>query len=424
MVWPAGTGVSGGGSLMGRILVGIGGGIAAYKVCELISRWAQEQQEVRVILTPTAEQFITPLTVSTLSRHPAYTDRDFWQAQGRPLHIELGEWADVILLAPLTADLLAKIAHGLADDLLTNTLLASTAPVVVAPAMNTTMWQQPSVQNNYQTLMQWPRFHSVGVRAGILACDVVGAGRMAEPAEIAPWVHSLLITRGKRDLANYKILVTAGGTREYLDPVRFLGNPATGAMGLALAQAAWHRGAQVTFIHAPMSQPIPPLGEVIAVTSGQEMYDTVLTLFPEQDWCLMAAAVGDVRPAHYSPHKLSKRDLPACLPVQPVPDIVQALSAQKQPHQLIIGFAAQTGDIEPPAREKLTTKKLDAIIANPVDVAGAGFGSSTNQGIWLDCRGQRFELPNAPKLTLAHRILDAAQNLYSSVSSVSSSAGG
>ena len=408
---------------MGRILVGIGGGVAAYKVCELISRWVQADHQVRVILTPTAEQFMTPLTVSTLSRQRAYTDRDFWQAQGRPLHIELGEWAEVMVLAPLTADLLAKIAQGLADDLLTNTLLASTAPVLVAPAMNTTMWQQMSVQKNYQTLRQWPRFYTVGVRSGLLACDAVGAGRMAEPAEIDPWVHSLLITQGKRDLSPYKILVTAGGTREHLDPVRFFGNPATGQMGLALAQAAGHRGATVTFVHAPMQQPIPPFARVSAVTSGQEMYDAVLAEFPHQDWCLMAAAVGDVQPATYSPHKLPKRDLPLCLPLQPVPDILQALAGKKQPHQLLIGFAAQSGDIEPPAWEKLTAKNLDAIIANPVDRPGAGFGSRTNQGIWLDRRGQKIPLPAAPKLTLAHQILDAAGAFYSSVASASAAGG-
>lgn len=409
---------------MGRILVAIGGGIAAYKVCELISRWVQDGQQVRVILTPMAERFITPLTVSTLSRQPAYTDGDFWQATGRPLHIELGEWADVILVAPLTADLLAKIAQGQADDLLTSTLLASTAPVLVAPAMNTTMWQQISVQSNYEKIKSWPQFHGLGTRSGLLACDAIGPGRMAEPAEIYPWVHSLLLTGGQRDLAGYKILVTAGGTREHLDPVRFLGNPATGTMGLALAQAAGHRGARVTLIHSPVYAPIPPLYQVIAVTSGQEMYEAVRTVFPEQDWCLMAAAVGDVQPRTYHPEKLSKGDLPECLPLRPVPDILQALSTKKQPHQMLIGFAAQTGDMESPAREKLKRKNLDAIVANPVDEPGTGFGSVTNRGLWLDRQGQRREFPLMPKLTLAHQILDATRDFYASVSSSASSAAG
>ena len=411
---------------MGRILVGIGGGIAAYKICELISRWVQENHQVRVILTQMAERFITPLTVSTLSRQPAYTDGDFWQATGRPLHIELGEWAEVILVAPLTADLLAKIAHGQADDLLTNTLLASTAPVLVAPAMNTTMWQKQSVQDNYQKIQAWGQFHSVGIRSGLLACDAVGPGRMAQPEEIHPWVHSLLITNGQRDLAGYKILVTAGGTREHLDPVRFLGNPATGAMGLALAQAAHHRGAEVTLIHASLGGSLPALDRVVAVTSGAEMYQAVVTSFPAQDWCLMAAAVGDVQPRHYHPEKLPKKDLPDCLPLQPVPDILQALGSSKQPHQLLVGFAAQTGDITSPAWEKLQHKNLDAIVANPVDEPGAGFGSITNRGIWLNRLGQRRDLPLVPKLTLAHQILDACRDFYVSVSPPSSpsSAGG
>ncbi|WP_448381201.1 bifunctional phosphopantothenoylcysteine decarboxylase/phosphopantothenate--cysteine ligase CoaBC [Gloeomargarita sp.] len=409
---------------MGRILVGIGGGIAAYKVCTLISQWVQRGHQVRGILTPAAERFITPLTISTLSRQPAYTERDFWQPTGRPLHIELGTWAEVILVAPLTADLLAKVAQGHADDLLTNTLLASSAPVLVAPAMNPTMWQQPAVQHNYAQLNQWPRFHAVGVRSGLLACDAVGAGRMAEPAEIDPWVESLLLTGGQRDLAGYKILVTAGGTREHLDPVRFLGNPATGAMGLALAQAAKHRGAQVTLIHASVALPLPACDQVVAVTSGPEMYQAVLAAFPTHNWCFMAAAVGDVQPSTYHPHKLPKAALPACLPLEPVPDILQALGARKQPHQLLVGFAAQTGDLEAPAWEKLKHKRLDAIVANPVDEPGAGFASPTNRGLWLDRQGQRREFPLLPKLALAHRILDAARALYEDSSSSDSAASG
>jgi phosphopantothenoylcysteine decarboxylase/phosphopantothenate--cysteine ligase len=405
---------------MGRILVGIGGGIAAYKVCELISHWVQQGHQVRCIVTAAAERFITPLTVSTLSRQPAYTEGNFWQPTGRPLHIELGEWAEVILIAPLTADLLAKMAQGCADDLLTSTLLASTAPVLVAPAMNTTMWQQPAVQRNYAQLNQWPQFHTVGVRSGVLACDAVGAGRMAEPEEIHPWVESLLLTKGQRDLAGYKILVTAGGTREHLDPVRFLGNPATGAMGVALAQAAQHRGAKVTLIHAPMTIPPPALDRVVAVTSGAEMYQAVMAAFPNQDWCLMAAAVGDVQPCTYHPAKLRKEDLPTCLPLQPVPDILQALSDHKQPHQILVGFAAQTGELTAPAWNKLQCKRLDAIVANPVDEPGTGFGSPTNRAIWMDRHGRQREWPLLPKLALAHAILDATRTLYEDASSSAS----
>ncbi|MEN9227241.1 MAG: bifunctional phosphopantothenoylcysteine decarboxylase/phosphopantothenate--cysteine ligase CoaBC [Gloeomargarita sp. HHBFW_bins_205] len=408
---------------MGRILVGIGGGIAAYKVCELVSQWVQQGHQVRVILTSTATRFVTPLTLSTLSRHCAYTDGDFWQPTGRPLHIELGEWADVLVIAPATADLLAKMAQGLADDLLTNTLLASTAPVVVAPAMNSTMWQQVSVQHNYQTLQQWPRCHSVGVRAGLLACDAVGPGRMAEPWEIDAWVNSLLITGGRRDLQGYNVLVTAGGTREHLDPVRFLGNPASGAMGIALAQAALSRGARVTLIHGPLTHPTPAVDHVISVTSAQEMYAAVLAVFPEQHWCLLAAAVSDVQPGTRHATKLPKQALPDCLPLQPAPDIAQHLGNIKHPEQLLIGFAAQTGDIEAPARDKLRAKNLDAIVANPIDVPGVGFGSEYNEAVWLDRQGQRRVWSRTTKLHLAHQILDAARELYDSSSVSSSSVG-
>ncbi|MCS6782239.1 MAG: bifunctional phosphopantothenoylcysteine decarboxylase/phosphopantothenate--cysteine ligase CoaBC [Gloeomargarita sp. SKYBB_i_bin120] len=399
---------------MGRILVGIGGGIAAYKVCELVSQWVQQGHQVQVVLTSQALQFVTPLTLSTLSRRPAYTDADWWQPTGRPLHIELGEWAEVMVVAPLTANLLAKVAHGLAEDLLTNTLLASPAPVLVAPAMNATMWAQPAVQHNYQTLLAWPRFHSVGVRAGLLACDAVGPGRMAEPWEIDAWVNSLLLTGGQRDLQPHRILVTAGATREYLDPVRFLSNPASGGMGFALAQAAQSRGARVTLIHAHVTQPVPQVTQVIRVGSAQEMATAVRDLFPDHDWCLMAAAVGDVQPATYHATKLPKQALPDCLPLQPTPDILQHLGQIKRPDQLLIGFAAQTGDLETPAREKLQRKHLDAIVANPVDVPGVGFDSPDNQGLWLDRLGQRRVWPRTPKLHLAHQILEAARELYAS----------
>ena len=237
-----------------RVLIGIGGGIAAYKVCEVVSTLFKAGAEVRVILTASAQEFITPLTLATLSRHPAYTDEMFWQpTHQRPLHIYLGEWAEVFAIAPLTANTLAKLTHGMADNLLTNTVLASTCPVLLAPAMNTEMWQQISVQRNWQQLLTDSRYHGMNTGYGLLACDRVGAGRMAEPAEIFTHIQSLLQTSGKRDLLGKRVLISAGGTREHLDPVRFIGNPSTGKMGLALAQIALHRGAAVTLVHAPAS---------------------------------------------------------------------------------------------------------------------------------------------------------------------------
>lgn len=393
-----------------RILVGLGGGIAAYKVCEIISSLAKSGAEVRAILTHSAQSFITPLTVSTLCRHSAYTDEDFWQtSRPRPLHIELGEWAEVMLIAPLTANTLAKLVYGMADNLLTNTVLASTCPVLLAPAMNTDMWEQSSVQRNWQQIQAEPRYHAVGPGAGILACDRVGMGRMAEPAAILPHLLSLLHTQGKRDLAGQRVLISAGGSREYLDPVRFIGNPSTGKMGIALAQAAAHRGAEVTLVHGPLdSSLLAPLRGVrsMPTVSAEEMRRALLECFPDADWTVMAAAVADVKPATYSPSKLPKAELPTSLPLEQVPDIAAELATLKQPQQKLIGFAAQSGDIVTPAQEKLVRKKLDAIAANPIDQVGSGFGSETNQAVFLDRNGRQQAIEPCSKLQIAHQLFD------------------
>ncbi|MDX2213003.1 MAG: bifunctional phosphopantothenoylcysteine decarboxylase/phosphopantothenate--cysteine ligase CoaBC [Oculatellaceae cyanobacterium bins.114] len=391
-----------------RILVGIGGGIAAYKICEVISTLAKAGAEVRAILTEGAQQFITPLTIATLARHPAYTDQAFWQpTHHRPLHIELGEWAEVFLIAPLTANTLAKLAYGLADNLLTNTVLASACPVLLAPAMNTEMWDQHSVQRNWQLVQTDRRYHTVGPGAGMLACDRVGAGRMAEPPELLAHLESLLHTQGDRDLTGKHILISAGGTREHLDPVRFIGNPSTGKMGIALAQAALHRGASVTLVHAPMESGLLARlrgAQLISVTSAAEMHKALLECFPVADWTVMAAAVGDVSPVEYSVEKLPKRSLPTNLALNFVPDIVADLSNHKQPHQKIIGFAAQTGDIVTPALDKLHHKKLDAIVANPIDISGSGFGTDQNQAVFLDSQGRQEAIAQCSKLQMAHRL--------------------
>ncbi len=391
-----------------RILVGIGGGVAAYKICEVISTLAKAGAEVRAILTSAAQQFIPPLTVTTLSRHPVYTDESFWAAvHERPLHIQLGEWADVFLIAPLTANTLSKLALGLADNLLTNTVLASTCPILVAPAMNTAMWQQPTVQQRWQELTALERFHALGPEEGLLACDTVGTGRMAEPEDIVPYLASLLYSRGQRDLANKRILISSGGTREYLDTVRFIGNPATGKMGLALATAAWHRGAVVELVQASMLE--FPSGSAITVTnvvSAAQMQAALVSAFPQADWTIMAAAVADVKPQQTAATKLPKHELPTALPLEPVPDIVQALSQLKRLHQRLIGFAAQTGDIVPPALEKLKRKGLDAIVANPIDLEGSGFGGDRNQAVFINAQGHQTPIPYCTKLEMAHRILD------------------
>ncbi|MGK7919765.1 MAG: bifunctional phosphopantothenoylcysteine decarboxylase/phosphopantothenate--cysteine ligase CoaBC [Trichodesmium sp.] len=390
-----------------KVLIGICGGIAAYKVCEVVSTLVKSGFEVRAILTDAAQQFITPLTLSTLCRYPAYTDQDFWQpSHGRPLHIQLGEWAEIIVIAPLTANTLAKLVYGFADNLLTNTILASSCPILLAPAMNTDMWEQTTVQRNWQQVLTEKRFNGIYPGAGILACDRVGQGRMAEPREIVTNIESLLNTAGKKDLAGKKILISAGGTREHLDPVRFIGNPSTGKMGIALAQAALHRGANVTFVHSISGELLLSGVKIIEVVSAAEMQQAMLAHFAEADIIVMSAAVADVKPAEYSSEKLPKRSLPNSLPLTPVPDIVAELGKLKQSHQYLIGFAAQTGDIFAPALEKLRVKNLDAIVANPIDREGAGFGSNTNQGIILDAEGRQLDIPSCSKLEMAHRLWD------------------
>jgi phosphopantothenoylcysteine decarboxylase/phosphopantothenate--cysteine ligase len=394
-----------------RVLLGIGGGIAAYKVCTVISALAKAGVEVRVLMTQQAQAFIPTLTVATLSRHCAYTDEAFWHAsQGRPLHIELGEWAELFVLAPLTANTLGKLAHGLADNLLTNTVLASTCPMLLAPAMNTDMWQQQAVQRNWATVLQDGRFHSVGPGSGVLACDRVGTGRMAEPDDILAHIYSLLHTRGRRDLSGKHFLISTGSTHEHLDPVRFIGNPSTGKMGVALAQAASHRGAGVTLVHGPMAASLKDrLGgiQTVGVTSALEMHQAMVAHLSQADWIVMAAAVADVKPAIHSDTKLPKADLPELLPLAPVPDIVADLSQRRQPQQTLIGFAAQTGDIIPPALDKLQRKGLDAIVANPIDQPDSGFGGNLNQAVLLQKNGNKVVIPSCTKLEMAHQIYDA-----------------
>ena len=398
-----------------RILVGIGGGIAAYKVCSLISQLFQAGAEVRVVLTQAAEEFITPLTVSTLSRHRAYRDRDFWQPlYQRPLHIELGEWAEMILIAPLTANTLAKLNYGLADNLLTNIILASTCPVLLAPAMNTEMWEQGAVQRNWQQLTQEQRYLSLTPNSGLLACDRNGAGRMAEPEEILTAITCLL-PKGKQDLVGKSILISAGGTREYLDPVRFLGNPSTGKMGLALAQAAVYRGAEVTFVHGPMAEELltklPQQVQTVTVVSANQMHEAMVATFTQADWTVMTAAVADVKPGQYSPEKLPKKSLSNNLSLTFVPDIVAELGKKKQPQQKLIGFAAQTGDIVTPAWEKLKKKNLDAIFTNPVDKPQRGFASDVNEGIFLTAERKEQMISPCSKLALACQLWNLISDL-------------
>ncbi len=393
-------------------MVGCGGGIAAYKICSLVSSWAKAQAPVRVILTAAGAKFITPLTLATLARHPVYTDHDLWEPTGRPLHIELGEWSGVLVIAPLSAHTLGKLALGLADDLLTNMVLASRCPVLIAPAMNTAMWEQTSVQRNLALLLTDPRYHLIPPTSGRLACDTVGTGRMAEPEEILTYTQGLFWTGGGRDLVGKRVLISGGGTREPWDPVRFLGNPATGQMALALARSAFQRGATVTLVHGPLKDPVPEYITAYPVITAQHMGDQLERLFPETDILIMNAAVGDVRPKEVFSHKVPKSALPHELTLEPIPDLVQGLVQKRRPGQCIVGFAAQTGDILGPAWEKLRSKKVDALFVNPVDLPDSGFGQALNQGWILLANGEAHPVDPQPKLAVAHLLWDTLKKTF------------
>jgi phosphopantothenoylcysteine decarboxylase / phosphopantothenate---cysteine ligase len=394
-----------------NILVGICGGIAAFKVCEVVSSLGKSDRAVKVVMSQSAIGFINPLTFSTLSRNPVHTDRDFWHGnQGKPLHIELAEWADLILIAPLSANTLGKLTWGMADNLLTNVVLASSCPILVAPAMNTTMWQNIQVQKNWQALLENQRYHAIAPRSGRLACDTVGMGRMAEPQQILASLESLIFSQGKRDLQGQKVLVSGGGTREYLDAVRFLGNPATGKQGLAIAQAAHDRGAEVTLVLGNNPSENLPF-RTINVETAAEMAMEMERNFVHSEITIMAAAVGDLRPKFRSDRKLSKSEIPLNLELELIPDILGNLSKIKQNHQILVGFAAQTGtlaEITELGQKKLEAKNLDAIAINSINPnqSDTGFGSDTNQVIFCDRSGRLIHTPLGSKLEIAHLIFD------------------
>jgi phosphopantothenoylcysteine decarboxylase / phosphopantothenate---cysteine ligase len=398
-----------------KVLVGITGGIAAYKVCEVISQLVQAGASVRGIMTEAAREFITPLTVTTLCRYPVALDEHLWQPiHQQPLHIQLAEWADLLVIAPLTAHTLGKLAIGLADNLLTNTVLASTCPILIAPAMNTDMWLQRTVQRNWVEICGDDRYHVLEPDIGLLACDRMGKGRMAEPETIYSYITSLLYTQGRRDLLGKKVLISGGSTREYIDAVRFIGNPATGKMGIALAHAAHHRGAEVIFIagniDSRLLNSLPSL-DLVPVVTALEMHQKMLHYFGEAEITIMAAAVADLKPAEVHPDKLPKSKLSSSLKLSPVADIVADLGNRKQPHQKLVGFAAQTGDIVTPAQEKLRRKKLDAIAANPIDQPQSGFAGDYNQAVLIDRHQRQLQVLPCSKLHLAHHIFDFVRTI-------------
>lgn len=400
-----------------RILLAVTGSIAAVKAPALVTGLQSRGAEVRCLLTPSAERLVSPVALASLSRHPCALDSDQWHhGQARPLHIDLAEWPDLMLLAPLSAATLARLVHGQADQLLAATLLArpSRCPLVAAAAMNTDMWLAPAVQRNWALLHDEPGVLALPpAAAGLLACDRIGPGRMVEPALLELVAASVLQRGVGCDLVGRSLVVTAGPTREAIDPARFLSNPSSGRMGVLLAQAARLRGARVVLLHGPLQVDRAWLEglECHAIVSAADLEQALDRWAPAADAVLMAAAVADQRWRHPDPVKAPKEALQKRLAEaaswEAVPDLLQQLVARRPAGQVLLGFAAHTGDVLSQARAKLDRKGCDLLFANPIDVDGAGFGADTNSGWLLDARGSVEAIGPGSKLAVAHTLLDA-----------------
>jgi len=393
-----------------RIVVIVTGGIAAYKACDLVSTLTKAGARVRVVMTDSARRFVGEVTFATLSGSPVA--HDMWAPRDDVQHVALAAFADVAIVAPATANIIGKYAHGLADDLASTCLLALTCPVVVAPAMNSRMLCSAPVQANLATLRERGA-HIVEPEEGWLACGETGAGRLPATDALVEALCDALNARGG-PLQGLRVLITAGPTREAIDPVRFISNPSSGRMGYALAAEAEARGARVTLVSGPVALEPPPGVEVVSVLCAQEMHDVVHNHQGETDLFIGAAAVADWRPAEPGAQKL-KKDGRDEMSVQMVrtPDIIAAVAAW-DPKPLIVGFAAETQDTIAHAREKLERKGMDMVVANDVTAPGAGFAVHTNRATLIDVIGRETDLPLMSKRDVAAAILDRASELIAS----------
>ena len=387
------------------VLLGVTGGIAAYKAAALCSALVKQHAAVEVIMTEHATEFIAPLTFEQLTGRRTIVntfDRNFTH---QVEHISLAHRTDLVLIAPATANICAKLAHGLADDMLTTTVLACKCPKLIAPAMNTNMYENPVTQDNLDLLRRYC-WEVIEPAAGRLACGDVGKGKMPEPEDLLQHVlHHLALPH---DLTGKRILVTAGPTQESLDPVRYLTNHSTGKMGYAIARMAMLRGADVTLITGPTSIAPPPFVTVVPVVSAQDMFEAVAAHSPSCDWIIKAAAVADYTPADYSDDKVKKKDGDLSIPLKRTQDILQYLGDHKRPGQFLCGFSMETRDMLENSRAKLEKKHVDMICANNLKVAGAGFGVDTNVLTLITADGVE-ELPLLSKEEAACRILDIIQ---------------
>ncbi|AGL02380.1 bifunctional phosphopantothenoylcysteine decarboxylase/phosphopantothenate--cysteine ligase CoaBC [Desulfoscipio gibsoniae] len=388
-------------------VIGVTGGIAAYRALDLVSGLVKAGAEVHVIMTAGAQQFVKPLAFEAISGHRVHVDTFETPPGWRYPHLELARRADMALIVPATANIIAKIACGLADDLLTTTVLAMVCPVLVCPAMNVYMYRNRVVQDNLNQLRRLG-FKVVDPAVGRQACGDEGPGRLADVAVIMEQIKNVL--KPNKDLAWSKVLVTAGGTREPIDPVRYISNRSSGKMGYALAETASNRGAEVYLVSAPTRLAVPDGVNIINVETAEQMYQAVMDLYPRMDVVIKAAAVADYRPRVVAAQKIKKNNADLVLELEKNPDILMELGKQKK-HQLLVGFAAETEDLINNAREKINKKNLDMLVANDVTKTGAGFGSDTNVVNILYPDGSVEPLPLMDKLALSEVIWDKVLQL-------------
>lgn len=388
-----------------RIAVGVGGGIAAYKAGDFVRELRRQGASVRVAMTKAAQEFITPLTLQSLSGEAVLTDYFDVGQEEKFGHLHLSRWADAYVVLPATADLLARIAAGMANDAVTTSLLAFRGPVLLAPAMNTAMWDSPATQRNLALLRSTPSMHFVGPAAGPLADGDVGMGRLSDLPDLVEGVRGLF---SGAPLTGQRVLITAGPTREAMDPVRFISNPSSGKMGLALAEVAHARGASVTVVLGPVGDVGAQPFEIVRVTTADEMLDAVMRRVEQADVFVAAAAVSDWKPAQVSSQKEKKTEGPQTLTLVRTPDVLMTASTKVQANArrpLLVGFAAETHDVLAYAKGKLTRKGLDFIVANDVSAPGAGFGVDTNHVTLLGADGSTHAAQGS-KREVAARLWD------------------
>lgn len=387
------------------VVVGVTGGIAAYKAAEVVSRLKKLGANVYCIMTKGAQEFLTPLTLRTLSGNPVIKDMFQEPVKWNVEHVALADQADFFLIVPATANVIGKIANGIADDFLTTTVMATKARVILAPAMNVNMYSNPIVQDNIQKLKELGYFF-VGPNEGNLACGYSGKGKMSEPEEII----SYLLGLEKKDLTGKRILITAGPTRELIDPVRYITNRSSGKMGYALAQCASRRGAMVTLVSGPTNLDKPQGVDFISVETAQEMFSVIKEIFEQQDIIIKSAAVADYRPQNYHPLKIKKSDDDLQIRLERNPDILSFLGKNKG-NKVLVGFAAETNDLKENAQKKLVNKNVDIIVANDVTAHNAGFGSNTNKVTLYYRDGSEKDVPLLTKEKIADIILSEALKL-------------